>query len=374
MARRKSGPKHPRLPNGFGRITLLKNPNLRKPYRAMITVGKNEEGSPIGKVLGYYTDWYAAYDALSEYHKNPYDLNKDELTVGGLYDKWSAGYFRELTSLTSIRTVESAWSYVPQSFRKLNAASIKPQALKDFISFDAYKKDASGQITKPSANMQARLKSMFNLMYDYAVLSDLVSVNPARQFSLKGIQGKVEKTRKNKKALTYEQEQLLWSDQEYDLTRLILFNIYSGWRPQEMLLLKKSDIDLEQMTMIGGMKTDAGTDRLVPVHSKIQEILRYYYEKSKGEYLFYDYNKKTPERISYDKYRGRFKKIMDRHGFKDYSPSCPRHTFASRAKQCKMDDMARQAIMGHVISSVTDKHYTHMDMADFLRKEIENIK
>ena len=37
--RRKSN-RRKRLPNGFGQITKLKNPNLRKPYRAMVPAGK----------------------------------------------------------------------------------------------------------------------------------------------------------------------------------------------------------------------------------------------------------------------------------------------------------------------------------------------
>ena len=32
--------KRKKLPNGFGRITELKNRNLRKPFRAMVTVGR----------------------------------------------------------------------------------------------------------------------------------------------------------------------------------------------------------------------------------------------------------------------------------------------------------------------------------------------
>ena len=31
-----------RLPNGFGQISFIKG-NLRKPYRAMVTIGKNQE-------------------------------------------------------------------------------------------------------------------------------------------------------------------------------------------------------------------------------------------------------------------------------------------------------------------------------------------
>lgn len=32
--------KRRRLPNGFGQISEIKNRNLRKPFRAMVTVGK----------------------------------------------------------------------------------------------------------------------------------------------------------------------------------------------------------------------------------------------------------------------------------------------------------------------------------------------
>lgn len=40
-----------RLPNGFGRITEIKGRNLRRPFRAMVSDGKDETGHPIGKLL-----------------------------------------------------------------------------------------------------------------------------------------------------------------------------------------------------------------------------------------------------------------------------------------------------------------------------------
>ncbi|OUP50535.1 hypothetical protein B5F18_02515 [Lachnoclostridium sp. An181] len=42
------------------------------------------------------------------------------------------------------------------------------------------------------------MKSIFNLMYDYAVLANLVQYNPAKQFTLKGIQGRLRKIEKIK--------------------------------------------------------------------------------------------------------------------------------------------------------------------------------
>lgn len=377
MAHRKSTikkKKHPKLPNGFGRITEIKNKNLRKPYRAMITVGKSDEGAPLGKILGYYPTWEAAYIALDEYHKNPYELKKQTLTVQELYNKWSQQYFQELKSDSAARTTESSWSYVTPDFRRLNAATITPVAIKEQILNDAYRIDEKGKKLLPSENTKSKMKSMFNLMYDYAVLGNLVAVNPARQFVLKGIYKKIEKQREEKIPFPQEHVQALWNNIEFGYTRMILINVYSGWRPQEMVLLKKSDIDWDKLTMTGGMKTDAGERRTIPIHSSIVDLVRYYYELSSGEMLFYDYDQPKPRKMTYDKYRGRFNKAMAYHGWGCYTPSCPRHTFASMAQDVKIEEYAKKLIMGHEIEDVTLKHYTHIDIQKYLKEEIEKIK
>lgn len=70
--------KRMRLPNGFGQITEIKNAKLRKPFRAMVTVGKDENGKPICKLLkpeSYFKTYNEAYSALLEYNKNPYDFD-----------------------------------------------------------------------------------------------------------------------------------------------------------------------------------------------------------------------------------------------------------------------------------------------------------
>lgn len=69
-----------RLPNGFGQISELKTRNLRKPFRAMVTVGKDAHGKPICKLLkpvSYFETYNEAYQALMEYNKHPYDIAAD---------------------------------------------------------------------------------------------------------------------------------------------------------------------------------------------------------------------------------------------------------------------------------------------------------
>ncbi|MEE0811033.1 tyrosine-type recombinase/integrase [Blautia sp.] len=368
-----------RRANGAGSVYRLSG-NRRNPWVAIITVGweineSTGRAKQIQRPIGYFPTESKANLALDRYNENPYDLDKETTTIEQLYERWSKEYFEELTDESSVRTIRAAWQYVPPVFRMQNAVKMTPQGIKDMINNDAQRTDDKGKIIKASDGTKSRMKSMFNLMYDYAVLATLVQYNPARQFVLKGIQNKIERKRKDKVPFTHAHEAELWDDIEFGYTRMVLINIYSGWRPEELLELSKDDINLEQMTMTGGMKTDAGFNRTIPIHPKIADLVIYYYNKSSGSLLFYDYDGSKPSTMTYDKYRGRFKKILARHGWQDvYSPSCPRHTFSTRAKEARMDDLARKKIMGHEISDVTDKHYTHLNMQEFLMTEITKIK
>ena len=58
----------------------------------------------------------------------------------------------------------------------------------------------------------------------------------------------------------------------------ILFAIYSGFRPIEMTMIKTKDIYLDKGYIIGGTKTAAGKNRVVPIHSKIKKIVENRYD------------------------------------------------------------------------------------------------
>ena len=74
----------------------------------------------------------------------------------------------------------------------------------------------------------------------------------------------------------------------------ILAMCYTGFRPSEFLALKKADFDAEHWTLRGGAKTDAGKNRLVPVHPILRPIIAKRM-LTPGEYLFSHYpDKPTP--------------------------------------------------------------------------------
>lgn len=43
---------------------------------------------------------------------------------------------------------------------------------------------------------------------------------------------------------------------------------YSGWRPGEVITLSVNNIDLKNRTYTGGIKTENGINRIVPIHPK----------------------------------------------------------------------------------------------------------
>lgn len=92
--RRKSN-RRKRLPNGFGQITEIKG--LRKPFRVSVTVGKNDVGRPICKLLkpdAYFKTYNDAYSALLEYNKKPYELSSI-ITMNELFERWFEVYSKK---------------------------------------------------------------------------------------------------------------------------------------------------------------------------------------------------------------------------------------------------------------------------------------
>ena len=143
---------------------------------------------------------------------------------------------------------------------------------------------------------KSRMKSLYNLMYDFAVESQLVPVNLARQFNLKNIQNKMKKERKDKIPFTPDHIALLLKNIDYGFTKMIIIGIYTGFRPQELCLLQTENINLDQRYIIGGIKTEAGTDRYVPIHPKIFDIVKSCYEDAishNSTTLFFDLETQT---------------------------------------------------------------------------------
>lgn len=371
---------HRRLPNGFGQICKLNRKNLRKPYRAMLTVGKTSTGKFITKLLkpeAFFSTYNEAYEALLEYHKNPYDLD-DDISVKELYDRWIVEYFETLTVESSQRTITGAWAYC-SSVYDMRAKDLRARHIKGCMEEGVA--IIRGEEKRPSAGVKARIKSLFNLMLDYGLEYEVVDRNYARTFDVSDdIINEVQESRRGHLAFTVNEMRTLWQNLDtVAWVDVILLQCYAGWRPQELGLIELKDVNIEEWTFIGGMKTAAGKNRVVPIHSSIQPIVEKKYREAASlgsKYLINCTDTQTHRSsllLTYDKYRCRFNKVRDRLGLNpEHRAHDGRKQFVTMAKQHKVDEYAIKRIIGHEIGDLTEEVYTERDLA-WLREEIDKI-
>lgn len=371
--------KRRRLPNGFGQISEIKNRNLRNPFRAMVTVGKTPDGTPICKPLkpeSYFATYNDAYAALVEYNKNPYDL-EPSITMQELYDKWLPEYEK---TVKSTKSATSAWAYCSGVY-KMRVMDIRARHVKGCMEEGVAV--IRGKEQHPTATMKNQIKSLFNLMLDYALEYELVDRNYSRTFNLTEETVKeIQSVKKEHIAFADEEMDLLWAN----ITNkrgidILLIQCYSGWRPQELGLLELKDVDLENWTFQGGMKTDASENRIVPIHSRIQDLVLQKYQEAEAlgsPYLlnWADTNNRNRKnlKLTYARYQKAFERIRDELKLNpNHRPHDGRTHFVTMAKRYGVDEYAIKYMVGHKISDITEKVYTRREFA-WLREEIEKIK
>ena len=119
------------------------------------------------------------------------------------------------------------------------------------------------------------------------------------------------------------------------------------------------------MTMIGGTKTEAGKNRIVPIHERIQPLVISRMD-SPGDVLIANPN------------GGRWYATMYRDAWYDtlkvlrcgeHRPHDTRHTFRSRLDSAGGNKVAIDLLMGHASKSVGERVYTHKTI-DELRQTI----
>ena len=142
---------------------------------------------------------------------------------------------------------------------------------------------------------------------------------------------------------------------------------YLGFRPGEMLELKKDQLHMEKdrMYFIAGKKTEAGTDRIVPIPDQILDIINRRKDTIGTDLVFpmYVYNRRNVftgyKQMSDDYFRDSvFKPMMARFGIAEGKvPYSALHTYANKLKKASGDDRDKAALIGHSDYTFTQTHY-----------------
>lgn len=348
--------KHMRLPNGFGQISFIKG-KLRKPYRAMITVGFADNGRPICQILkpqGYFATYTEAFTALIEQQKNPYDISKD-ICFKDLYEEWYK-IQEQSAKHGNLNHYRMGYKNLKEIY-DMPVKDIKPRVIRSVI--DKHR-------DTPSA--PKRMKVVLNLVMDYALENELIPRNYARETK---IETSFE-TINEHISFTDEELNILWQHTDDDTVKMILIQCYTGLRPGELTSLECANIILDENYLIGGMKTKAGTNRKVPIHPSIKPFLEKYLEENFGQkYLFH---KSESYKVRIESYRVAFKNTLSKYQLNE-AHRChdPRKCFVTEAKKYQLDEYAIKLIVGHAIKDITEKVYTERSL-DWLYAEICKIK
>lgn len=342
-----------RNPNGYGSVYKLSG-KRRRPYAVKKTIGYDENGRQIFKIVGYYESKPKAIAALAEYNKRPVGP-KANITFGELYEDWKKSKFDKVAYKTR-ENYKCAWNRL-SVLKDLKAVDVRTSHIQEIV--DEQIKEGKSYATL------VQLRIVAGMMLDLAMADDIVYKNYARQV-------KLPKKPKPKKEPFNELEikkiEELAKTDEWINTIYIM--IYTGFRIGEVMDLTKFNIDFDEQLIRGGNKTDAGKDRIVPIHPKIMPYIKYWYNKdSDCEYLICRKGKK----ISPNYYRDNiYYKALTRAEVRPMSPHTTRHTFATLMNRAGADTVALQRIIGHQDYSTTANVYTHLSTED-LKKAINQM-
>lgn len=341
-----------RLPNGYGSVYKLSG-NRRRPWIARKTIGWSDEGKQLYYTIGYFETRAKAMAALAEYNKNPIGKRGD-ITLGALYEEWSESKFPKLSKATQ-DSYSAAWKHL-SILANEKFKDIKTSHLQELI--DSMNRNG---LSRSSCH---KVKVLSGLLYKHAMSDDIVDKNYAEMVELP-----IEEKKEQEIFTDFEIKVLESKVNEVEWIDTILIFIYTGMRISELLTLTKFNVDIDNMFITGGIKTDAGKDRIIPIHSKIQPHIKKWYNTN-SEYLI----NRNGEKIRPDYYRKYlYYPTLEKLGIRKLNPHKARHTFATLLDKAGADTKSIQELIGHSDYATTANIYTHPDI-EKLRKAIEKIK
>lgn len=384
----------------YGSVIKLSG-NRLNPYGARITIGYNVNGYPVYYFLGFFEEELDAHICLRDYNNTPYNIYVKE----EIYNKVIK--FIELPSKILIKNnnidltdrTNYTFKQVYEEYAKLNFPTKDEIALERETHMKAKGKFTSDTMyVRKSAFKQAeilhnipyvnlrtvdfqqvincatspkkakRLRYLFLELDDYAEQKDIISKTYAKHVNK--IDFNFENT-KPRLPFTNEEIEMIWKDktntQDEALVRdICLILLYTGMRIEELLFMFTKNIDLKEDYMRGGLKTNSGKNRVIPIHHLIKPIIKKHYN-SKNEFLFMYGDKRLP----YAKYRVMFNNYMAKLNIQHTSHDA-RHTVESELDRRQVRTVTKDLIMGHKNGGTGEKIYTHKTLQE-LKESIELI-
>ena len=320
--------------NGQGGVVKLSG-NRRRPYAVRITEGWTPEGKQKYKVIGYFEDRMDALQCLIDYNKGDLDMKATSITVKEVFEKWSLQRFPHI-SISRQKMWNSAFKYV-SAYEKKPFISIKTAHIQDMVDNCA------------APSMKVNIRQLFNQLFEYGIANDITKTNYSQFVIVPKEERKADKVPFSKTEI-----KKLWQNIEKKNASIVLLLIYTGCRIGELLDITKDKINLEERYMIGGSKTEAGRDRVIPIHKDIMPLIKKHLE-SNSNYLILN---SKGEKMNYSTFQKRHWHQLMNELEMEHKIHDTRHTFITQLKKLNVDEHILKEIVGHKNNDITER-YTH---------------
>lgn len=334
--------------NGTGSVRKFKG--RKKPWVAF-KPSIYENGKRKAELIGYFETKTEAEQALSLEQVRPSSALRN-ITLIKLFDKWKqTRAFTDLSKQTQ-DNYNAAFKYMKPYYNR-KFADLKQQHFQACID--------SAVDQGRSVSTQHKIKVLCSLLSSYAMINDIIFKSYAVKLKTAPAQ------KKTIQIFTDFEIQTLFNNDQIELVDTILILIYTGMRISELLTLNKFQVNLDEMIITGGLKTDAGRDRIIPIHPKIQKYIINRYRSCQYKLIEND----GKEYTAYS-YRKQYYKVLQKLQISKITPHKARHTFFSLMDRYCKDIKAMADVGGHTDARFTQNVYVHPDI-DRLRNAVNCI-
>lgn len=328
-----------KLPNGYGSVAKLSG-KRRRPWAVRVSYLEEQPNGTVKrkqKYLAFFSRQDAALTYLAEMNNGAvipeHQKYANVPTFAEMFELWKK-YKNSLKNHPGA----SAWKNYGIAFQMFSSlhdkkmAAIRSQDLQDCITTHSCKSRST------IGNMRAVVRGVWN----YALINEYVENDITQRlvFEYTDAEHPIH-TR-----FTDSEIRLLWNSLGIvNNVDIVLIYIYTGCRPVELLEIKSDDVHLKERYMIGGVKTEAGKNRIIPIHKAILPLVEARLRQQRPYLITNKYgNPYTRASYSASNWNTCMQKLKLTH-----VPHDCRYTFASLADAASINETCKKLIMGHAL-------------------------
>jgi integrase len=334
--------KHRKRANNTGTI-YKREGNLERPWIAKknnMYIGSYKTRTEAQKALERITD----VDVTEKYN----------MTFAQVYERWKAEHSREISDKL-MKNYQLAYSQCPQLHDMMMRKILRSDYQAAIILLEA-----KGM----SKSTCQKLRVLLGQLSRWAMDEGITLTNPAQELTT------VAKQKSERDVFTDKEIEAI-KKAKSPAADIALILISCGCRPGELFTVPLANCWEDHF--IGGSKTEAGKNRVIPIGPDGIAAYRKIRAKAieEGERLliggYSGANKTAPNFTKRD-----WRELMEEVKIDGMTPYNCRHTFITRAIVSGMDLPKLEAIVGHVDRETT-KIYTHLHAHDLV-EAVQNIK